>query len=369
VKIDFGGAIKRVWQVTWHHKTLWMLGMFAGVSGGHCQNGNSNPGLILSLLSPVFIAMFFSQGQGDSPEALPTFIAVSGFMLLGLAWWVLSIAAQGGIISGVDQIEAGENPRMGALLKAGFSKFLSLWGLNLLVGLPVFLVGAIAFGAFAAIMTALGDLVPAAAEVATMFGSICIAILVLPVFFVGEFFFGSIRIIGQRYIVLGGRGAFQALDDAWRFLRVGFKNVLLMYLINYGFSLAVYFVFYVLMYVIALPLLLGSTLLAPTALNTATTGTPDDPGLFLVAFGLSVYFLLYTIVLQLYTMIVGTPTSTLWTLFFRQMTGMGTAEQVVSAPQPVELPAEPMPVEQPPAEPSAHEGPPAPPSASPPPHE
>ena len=33
--MDFGAIIKRSWQITWRYKALWVLGIFAGVSG--CQ--------------------------------------------------------------------------------------------------------------------------------------------------------------------------------------------------------------------------------------------------------------------------------------------------------------------------------------------
>ena len=40
--MDFGAIIKRAWQITWRYKALWVLGVFAGVSG--CQSGGSGGG-------------------------------------------------------------------------------------------------------------------------------------------------------------------------------------------------------------------------------------------------------------------------------------------------------------------------------------
>ena len=40
--MDYGDIIKRSWRITWRYKALWVLGIFAGVSG--CQAGGGSGG-------------------------------------------------------------------------------------------------------------------------------------------------------------------------------------------------------------------------------------------------------------------------------------------------------------------------------------
>ena len=38
--MNYGDIIKRSWHITWRYKALWVLGIFAGVSG--CQGGTGS---------------------------------------------------------------------------------------------------------------------------------------------------------------------------------------------------------------------------------------------------------------------------------------------------------------------------------------
>ncbi|MCL2503443.1 MAG: hypothetical protein FWE94_02385 [Coriobacteriia bacterium] len=335
MKIRFGEIIKRAWQIMWRHKVLWVLGMFAGISGG-CQGGVNSSSNYRSSSAPD-LSSLSDRLSPDFLGVLPAFIAIIVvFVLIGLVWWILSLAAQGGLIAGVDEIEAGRAPRLGALWKAGFSKFLSLWGLDILAGLPLFLVGVgIVAGAIAIVLSGGSGGRPETAGLVV--GMLCGVVALLPLLIVGGFVLGVIRLVGQRYIMFGGRRTFQAFGDAWRFLRGSLKNTLLMYLINCGLNLAASVVITIPIIVISIPFI-GAVF--GTAAFSSISDSSGVGALFASLGLLALIFIPLIIILSLfYAGVWGTYTSALGTLFFRQMTGMDIAEQAVFAPQP---PLEPM---------------------------
>ncbi len=323
-EMEYGAIIKRAWEIMWRHKVLWVLGLFAGISGG-CQGGGGSGG-----------GGDFTGGQGGSgpdfdftgmpdfeafAEWLPLIIGVVALLVfLGILWWILSFAARGGLIVGVNEIESGNPVRLGELWAAGFSRIFAQFGLSFILALPTFVIAVvmIAVAVVPLVSTLIAGNEPSAALAAPVCGSLAIGI---PLLIVVGFLLDLIRLIAQRYLMIGGRRVFESIGDAWRFIRGDFKNSFLMYLINSGLNI-------VASIVIAIPIfLVALAVLAPTLI---TMRSGDMASLFV---GVGVMTLLITIIGFLYSAIWGTFTSALWTIFFRKMTGMEVA--VAPMPQPV----------------------------------
>jgi hypothetical protein len=353
--MDYGAIIKRAWHVTWRYKALWVLGIFAGVSGCTSSGGgNYNSG------SSDFSSLGKDFGGGAGlPSAtelqrmalgaLPLIIAVSLLLLLlWLVWSIFSVAARGGLIAGVNTVETGGQVRLGELWGTGFSRFWTLVGLDILINLPLFfgvmvivllitvpLIGTMAAG---------GDPNPAAV-LAPMCGVLVIGV---PILVVAGVILGIMYVIAQRYVVLGGQGAFESARNSWRFLRLRVKDTLLMWLISGALNLAASFV-------LAIPaVFIGIAIGLPmvAAIVAESWGLVAALGVVLV--------LLVSALSILYTGIWGTYSSALWTIFFRDVAGM-------SAPQPAPVmayaaEASPQPTYMPPPMPPSEPYAPAPPT-------
>ena len=318
--MDFGDIIKRSWKITWRYKALWVLGLFAGISGCQSSGGSSGGG-------NSFSGNEFSGGPGGSADferfgevllgMLPLLVGLAVLMVvLGVLWWILGLAATGGLITGVNSIEEGRTRRLPELWADGFGRFWALLGLDLLLGLPVFLVAMVMLaGIFVPLFTtiAAGN-EPGLGFFGSLTGSLCIGI---PVLLVMSFFLGIMRLIGLRYLMLGGQGVIESAGNGWRFLRARFKDTFLMWLINGGLNIAASFVLAIPVVVVAL-----------VAVFPIIGATATESWGALVGVGIAAFVFLW-LISAAYTAVWGTFTSSLWTVFFRKATGM---EVVVAVP-------------------------------------
>lgn len=323
--MDFGSIIKRSWQITWRYKALWVLGIFAGVSG--CQSGGGGGGGGSSWQQGDLPSGF----DGSAPDFrgfldtvqqwLPALIAAGALLLLiSLVWGVLGIAARGGLIVGVNSIEQGGKPAAGALWSAGFSRFWSLLGLEILLRLPVAVVVlAVMAGVLLPLFGSLSDgRQPGAEVIAPICGSVAIGI---PVMLVLTFVLGIMELIAKRYVMLGGQGALQAAGNSWRFFRARFKDTFLMWLINGALNIAASLV------LIVPGLIIGVVIAVPAIMAVASESW--EALVPVAGIGLVLIMLLSFA----YSAIWGTFTSALWTVFFRKVTGMEAPSiETVAAP-------------------------------------
>jgi len=341
--MGFGDIIKRAWHITWRYRALWVLGLFAGISGASSSGGGSGGG-----------SSFNSASSGSSGAASPEQILrgldpaswgdqlsrylpaiVAGTMLLvaiGFVLWIVGIAARGGLIQAVDAIEEGRTFTLGAAWDAGFGHFWRLLGLSVLLGLPMALVGiGLALAVALPLLSAFrmgGQPGPA------VFAPLCGAFVIgAPLLLVGGVILGSMSLLGARSIMLEGAGVFEAAGRAWRSFRTRIKDTLIMWFITLGLNLVAGIV-------VAIPLIV--IIVAAAIPAVFLIGSQSWATLIGVS---SVAVLVITLLLMLYTAIWGTFTSSLWTIFFRRLTG-----REVPAEQPAPL------APQPPATPAAVEG-------------
>ena len=132
--MDYGAIIRRAWQITWRHKALWVLGLFAGISG--CQGGGSSGGGGSGGRSDW--STLSGGGSRMASDFLETFmrflpVIIAGTLLLvalGIIWSIVAIAARGGLIAGVNEVEEGRSPgsaSCGASASAGSGRSW-VWG-------------------------------------------------------------------------------------------------------------------------------------------------------------------------------------------------------------------------------------------------
>ena len=312
----FGEIIKKAWHITWRYRYLWILGLFAGVTGGSGGVGGGGNG---------FSRFNTGTGTGSSTPANPfnadvlrTFlqqwlpaivVGVALLTVIGIAFAIVGIGARGGLIWAVNEIEEGRRPRLGQAWDAGFAKFWSLLGFGIMVQLPIVIAAfAMAAAILLPILTPLlrGRTPDPAGVIVPMCGALAIGI---PVLLVAGLVLGVMYITGTRFIVLNGASAGHAVGESWRALRARFADHALMYLINVGLSIAASLV-------IAVPLIVLTLMVA---VPVAVAGASSHWGFLAVVVGVA--FLVVMVVAFAYSAIWGTFTSSLWTIFFRRLTG------------------------------------------------
>ena len=356
--MKFGEIIKKAWRITWRYKALWVLGVFAGItgwagSGGSTGGGNSarsastNPfGSNFDPRSLLFEARSFI------PLAV---VMISGLVLIGLAWGVLAIGARGGLVHAVNEAEEGRTPSLGAAWSAGFGRFWSLLALGLMLQLPLLLVGlAVAAAVLVPLLSALlrGGTPQPAAIIAPICGGLAIGV---PLLLVGSFIFGIMYVLGVRFIVLDRVGAVEAAGQGYRAFRSRFKDNAFMWLINWGLNL-------VSGIVLAIPIIV---VVVAGVIPIVVAGRNQQAGPLVASIGLMV--LVIVAIALFYNAVWSTFTSALWTIFYRRMTGRELLAPVNQGPMPTPSYAPPVPAgpTMPLAPPAPPMAPPAPPMAPP----
>lgn len=260
----------------------------------------------------------------------------------------------------VNEVEDGRPLSLGWAWNAGFARFWSIFGLALLLALPVIAL------LFVILLVILLPIVvplmsggkPSPMALVPMCGTLAIGI---PLLIVLSIVLGLLHELALRYVMLSGHGAFQAVGESWRAFRSRFKDTALMYLIAVGLNIAAGIV-------IAIPLVIVALVIIVPAVVAAIAGKWAAFAAVIV-----VAVLLVSLLSLAFTAVWGTFTSALWTVFFRRFTGMemlSPAEKPAPPAPPAEQPAAPAPPVAPPppgapAPPAAPQPPPPPPAAAP----
>jgi len=149
--MDYGQLFRRSWEIVWQNKFLFILGFLAALGGS--SGGSSGSNFNFSVPGPG------SSGSDPFPadafaEVVDFWAAYGGLILgllcflfvLGIVFWLIRLAAQGGMIEAVDRIEAGEKMTFRTAFSAGVGRIGSLVGLNLLLNAPFIIFGLLFAG-------------------------------------------------------------------------------------------------------------------------------------------------------------------------------------------------------------------------------
>ncbi|MDZ4166170.1 MAG: hypothetical protein U1E08_00520 [Coriobacteriia bacterium] len=321
--MDYFDVLKKAWTITWRYKALWVLGLFAGAASGG-GGGGGGSGYRTGSSDYSTSGQEFNRMAGDFARVFQDNLVLVAIMvgvlaIIGIVFWVLSIAAQGGLVHGANEAAEERTPALGAAWRVGFRH----WGRTFMIGLVLAVPMLLILGVMAAMLVAVvaGGAMGGDAGAGVAIGGAC---LVLPLFFVlliaVALIIGIVYNLALRYGVLGDVSFGQAIKRGWADLwgkRGAFVFWLVMLLPGVAYS--------IIGLLIMLPFIVGSV-----ALVIAEQ--------FAIA---ALVFLVMIIVALVPGAIYGTFVSSAWTVFFRRMTGMEVAP-VQSAPTSV-YPAPPVP--------------------------
>jgi hypothetical protein len=231
MNFNFGEVLTRAWQIIWKHKVLWIFGIFAGCSRGSGNfRGNSGGG----------------GGGGGQPNFPPevmrifeiiqqnlTMFIVLGCILLLVIWAVtvfLGTIGRVGLIRGTYEAEAGaEKLIFGQLFSESTPYFWRIFGLSLIVGIPILVVLAVLIAALVAFAVSASNGNDAARVgvfgiAPLLIGCFC---LLIPVMFV----VGMIIRQAENAIVLEDLRVLPAISRGWDIFRANLGPIILMAII------------------------------------------------------------------------------------------------------------------------------------------
>jgi hypothetical protein len=167
--MDYGRILSRAWNIIWEHKWLILLGVIVALgssSGGGGASGRGGAGFNLDEGDFDFDMPEWrvpdSLGDFDVPGLvlIAALVFISIAVVVGIALWVVATIARGGLIAGVSTIDGGGASSFGAAWNAGWRNGWRLLGIGILPAIPGFILliaGLVALGAFAGFYGLIGE--------------------------------------------------------------------------------------------------------------------------------------------------------------------------------------------------------------------
>jgi hypothetical protein len=225
--MNHSAVMGQSWRLVWRRKSLLGLGLLSAVATvvGAIALYAALIGLFLA--SPDLIARFMGLPDGAF-EPWPfsrgwLALTVVG-LIVWLALWLVGLAARGGLIAAVDDLESGEPPAGGAFGR-GWRRVLPLAGMSFVLWLPYLIIVILTQ---AAVLATMPDFILAGeqeffdAMMSTYLlscGFSCVNLIV-------SLFLQFIYPFAYRGVVLRGMGVRASIGHGWRVLRSNFGDIL-----------------------------------------------------------------------------------------------------------------------------------------------
>lgn len=304
MSLDFGTILSRAWKITWDNKVLWIFGILAGLGSG---GGSSNTGSRFSNFGnaprgqppelPPRIQEFFNRFEPGMLAAIIGGILCVAIIIF-LVILALSIMGRGGLIGGVQLVEANGTVTFGEAWNAGLRHFWTLFLIGLLVFIITLVLGLIL-------------IIPGAILAGVTFGIgfICF-IPLLCVFFVAVIILSVIANFAQIAAVLEGLSVVDALRRGWEVLRANIAPIIILGIILVVVHFIISFVASLPILLIVVPAMIGMVGLANESQAVGTTSLAIA----------AACFCLYLPVLLVIGGILQTWVTSAWTLAYQQLT-------------------------------------------------
>lgn len=321
IKINIGEILSKSWQIVWKFKVLWIFGILAGCGGGNgnrfnynFNSGGGGSGIDNNGQWPGFLRQF----QNMRPEqAVREFfnqylgIIVGMILLLCVLWFLfyfLGVIGKIGLIKGAGKADAGAGSMtFGELWTESLPYFWRMFGLNLLVGLPFFLlfvilIAGLAFAGFSAFGSGMSN-----SGIGVMFiGMLGIFFAVICVISIISLIIGMIVEQAQNAIVLEDQGILESLGRGWKVFKSGFLSVVVVAIIMGVIG-------WVVGLVLAIPMI---AIAVPTVIGIAAAGSKNFILPLVIAGGCCA---LYLPVLLVLSGILQSYNQSVWTLTYRRL--------------------------------------------------
>lgn len=301
--------VARSFQISWRHRYLWLLALFAGEGGGFSLSGSQGvrqPGAGPSGQNAQQIATWFNQHAG-------LLLVIGGISLVAtIGLFILAAVCEGALIRGAAEHDSDRPFKLGAAWRSGVGTMWLIVRFRLLL-IALVLPALIVFGLLiAGFVLAIVNNSVALAIVLGLVGLLFVLGLV-----VYSIYLSLLDRLGSRTAVLDQRAAIASLVAAHRLLVRRFGRLLLVWLISLGVGIVVGLAFFVAALVAGLPAIIAILVLVA-----------GGPGWLWFVFALGVViFAAVSIPLNAF---LAAQASTYWTLSFRRL-DMDTAPAAPAA--------------------------------------
>ena len=224
--MEYTKILKRSWQIAWRHKALWIFGFFLALfsGGGGGGGGAEVTAGSVDLVQPAWIL-----------GIVPVLIIIA--LLLAVAAIIIVPISRAALIGMVGEVEETGDTRTRTGWRIGWSRFLRLLGIGLLIGIPtaIVVIVLIALGASPLLLLLFERVV--LTFVAFVLTAI-LMLLALGVLTIGGVALSIMGELAYRQCVLGKKGVFDSIRDGYRLGRRNLRQVGAVWLLLFGIDLA-----------------------------------------------------------------------------------------------------------------------------------
>jgi hypothetical protein len=305
--MDYGKVLTRAWEITWRWKVLWILGFLAALGSG----GGGGSGSSYTTNSSDWDNWGYTFYEPNIPPGVVA--AIIGLaclaIIIGIAIWVVSVIARGGLIAGVQQVEEQEHTSFGLAWRAGARRFWTLFGISILAAIPMIILVVVGIIVLVVMFVGSGfafgssDAAGAMGIVTSILcgGIFCCGMVILAIIL------QQIRIYAERAAIVEDLGWIEAFARGWQVLKANLGPTIVLWIIFFAIGIAFF---------IAIGIVLAATAFPFIALVTNV-----DPGPWLFV-PICCGGLIAVIAAALISAIVQTFTSATWTLAYRDIIGL-----------------------------------------------
>lgn len=296
--LDYGGVLRRAWELVWKNKILWLFGILSAMMGGQMSGSGNNFNYRFD--SPREVLPPQMQNLDENVILLIVLGIIAVIIVIAIVLAILSVFGRGGLIGGVRLADTQGRVSFGEAWAVGRRKFWTV----LAIGLAVWVLGLLLAGvSFISILTIC--LAPLA----------CIGFLLLALL-------GVYARLAQIVAVIDDVGVAEALPRAWRFITTNLGALIVM-----GLILVV--IQWIVGFVLSLPII---AIVVPIALSVIgySNEAPLMGNIGIALAGLCV--VVYIPVLIVAGGIVEAWVMSAWTLTYRRLTGPAPAPLAPAAP-------------------------------------
>ena len=267
--MDYMGILKEAWGATKRNRSLWILGLFAAGSAGFSANSNWNTNSSSSTgskgLPPGWENIHapneaLQRGLDLAGKQLHVSLgtaaqwwviiglAVLTLIVVGLVFWVIGIAARGGLIAQTREAIAGRRTSASAGWRSGLHSWGRVFAVGFLLALPLVglgILGLIMFALFGGLGLVASHGGAPAFTVGLVGMGLVLTAIGLVAFVVGVMV-SMLDEVALRHAILDDRGAIDSIKATWNDLwaKRGVASMwLVMILVNICVSIAAAIVF------------------------------------------------------------------------------------------------------------------------------
>ena len=294
--MDYGKILTRCWYIIWTHKYLILLGVLVALgSGGGSFGTGFTPNSGGSGQSSTHNGFQFEGPPSDFGQigglgglAIGVVIILVGLaLLIGLAVWAASRIADGGLITAAAAIDGGGLSSFRLAWQAGWAKGWRLIGIGLLPLIPVLILVVLGLGLgllFYSFSTVSNEFTAVPLKIAPAIALGVLACLMIPIAVV----LNLLRTFADRACMLEDLPVLTSYSRGWRVLSANLGPAVILFVIQIAISI----------------------------------------GLAVILFLPNIIMVLCCLLWPLFLLVQGTIAayfSTLWTLAWREWTGLGHA--------------------------------------------